>query len=179
MLPQIVGELLPGVHVVRLGRSQDARGEFVKTFARSALVSVLADFELHEEFYSTSARDVVRGMHFQVPPYQHVKLVYCAQGAVLDVVLDLRRGPGFGRAAGITLDARVPTLLIIPAGVAHGFRALVDGSLMVYKTNAEHKPSHDQGIHWDSFGHDWGVTQPIVSARDAAHPALDGFESPF
>lgn len=179
MQPQCVGELLPGVQVFRLGRFQDARGTFVKTFVRSALEDVLTGFELREEFYSTSARDVVRGMHFQIPPHHHVKLVYCARGRVLDAVLDLRRGPGFGRAAGVTLDAETPVLLVIPAGVAHGFRSLVDGSIVVYKTNAEHVPSHDKGIRWDSFGFDWGVAQPIVSERDASHPPLRGFDSPF
>ena len=179
MAHESVNELLPGVIVVPLGRFEDGRGDFVKTFSKVALGQVLGNFEMREEFYSTSARDVVRGMHFQLPPYEHVKLVYCASGAVLDVVLDLRRGPGCGRAASVMLDSKSPRLVVIPAGVAHGFRALVDGSLMVYKTSTAHVPSHDAGIRWDGFGFDWGVDHPTLSTRDAGHPSLIDFQSPF
>jgi len=121
----------------------------------------------------------VRGMHFQLPPHDHVKLVYCPVGAVLDVLVDLRKGSGMGRVASAELRGDEPSLLVIPKGVAHGFRALRDDSLMVYKTSTEHAPSHDAGIRWDSFGFDWGVALPVLSARDAAHPALADFASPF
>jgi dTDP-4-dehydrorhamnose 3,5-epimerase-like enzyme len=108
-----------------------------------------------------------------------VKLVYCPVGAVLDVLVDLRRGAGQGRVASLVLSEDEPSILVIPKGVAHGFKALRDNSLMVYKTSTEHAPSHDAGIRWDSFGFDWGVKTPVVSARDAAHPALGDFVSPF
>lgn len=179
-------ELLPGVHLVKLDRFEDARGSFVKTYARSAFDAALgsadpgsAAVDIREEFYSVSHRDVLRGMHFQLPPHDHVKLVYCAAGAVLDVLLDLRKGPGFGRSIGVRLDAAAPQILVIPRGIAHGFLSLTDGSLMVYKTSTEHAPSHDAGIHFDSFGHDWGCATPILSDRDRKHPALADFASPF
>lgn len=172
-------ELLPGTWLVRLHRAEDERGSFVKTFARSFFEAAHLDFDFREEFYSVSGLDVVRGMHFQLPPHDHAKLVYCATGSVLDVLLDLRAGPGFGRVTSAVLDARQPTLVVIPAGVAHGFRSLQAGSLMVYKTSTEHAPSHDAGVRWDSFGFDWGLRQPIVSARDHRHPALAEFRTPF
>lgn len=178
-------ELLPGAYRVELKRFADARGSFVKTYAHSAFqeaLRTLADvppFELREEFYSTSAKDVIRGMHFQLPPHDHVKLVYCASGAVLDVLLDLRRGPHYGRVASVVLDSASPALLIVPKGVAHGFRSLTDGSLMVYKTSTEHAPTHDAGIRHDSFGFDWECGQPILSDRDQRHPAFADFDTPF
>jgi dTDP-4-dehydrorhamnose 3,5-epimerase len=176
---QLSRELLPGAWLFKLKRHEDARGSFIKTYASSLLEHPGARFEMREEFYSLSNKDVIRGMHFQMPPHDHVKLVYCPVGAVDDVLLDLRSGPDYGKAVKVRLSADQPSLVFIPAGIAHGFRALVDGSLMVYKTSTEHVPEADTGIRWDSFGHDWGVDQPILSKRDHEHPALNAFETPF
>jgi dTDP-4-dehydrorhamnose 3,5-epimerase/CDP-3, 6-dideoxy-D-glycero-D-glycero-4-hexulose-5-epimerase len=172
-------ELLPGARLVSLRRLGDLRGTFVKTYARSVFDANGEPFDLREEFYSFSHKDVIRGMHFQLPPHDHVKLVYCPVGAVLDVLGDRRRGAGQGQIASLVLSEDEPSMLVIPKGVAHGFKALRDNSLMIYKTSTEHAPSQDAGIHWDSFGFDWGVTAPVVSARDASHPALADFASPF
>lgn len=174
-----IQELLPGAWQLRLRRLDDARGSFVKTLARSSLQAAGLAFELAEEFYSVSDKDVVRGLHFQLPPHEHAKAVYCAAGSVLDVLLDLRAGPGYGRVASLTLDARQPTLLMLPPGIAHGFRSLESGSLMVYKTSSEHVPSHDAGVRWDSIDFDWGIRQPVVSARDSQLPRLSDFHSAF
>jgi dTDP-4-dehydrorhamnose 3,5-epimerase len=172
-------ELLPGARMVTLRRVGDLRGTFIKTYARSVFDANAEPFDLREEFYSISHKDVIRGMHFQLPPHDHVKLVYCPVGAVLDVLVDLRRGHGQGRVASVVLSEDEPSLLVIPKGVAHGFKALRDNSLMVYKTSTEHFPTHDAGIRWDSFGFDWDVSAPIVSARDTSHPALADFDSVF
>ena len=170
---------MPGARHVRLGRIADPRGNFVKTYLRSAFNAHDLPFDFREEFYSVSRRDVVRGMHFQLPPHDHDKLVFCPVGAVLDVLVDMRRGPGFGRVASVVLGEDEPAVLVIPKGVAHGFKSLRDDSLMVYKTSTEHAPSHDRGIRWDSIGFDWQIDAPILSARDAVHPALADFASPF
>lgn len=178
-------ELLPGAWLLSLKRIDDERGSFVKTFVRSAFDALpdvrIGDprFDFREEFYSLSKRDVLRGMHFQLPPHDHTKLVYCAAGRVLDVLLDLRNGPGYGKSASVTLDAETPQLLVIPKGIAHGFISQHDQSLLVYKTSAEHAPSHDAGIRYDSFGFSWPCIEPILSNRDQKHPALTDFESPF
>jgi dTDP-4-dehydrorhamnose 3,5-epimerase-like enzyme len=108
-----------------------------------------------------------------------VKVVYCAAGAVDDVLLDLRKGSGYGRVAQVRLSADEPSLVFIPQGIAHGFRSLTDHSLMVYKTSTEHAPSADAGLLWSSFGHDWGCDAPVMSERDQRHPALADFNSPF
>jgi dTDP-4-dehydrorhamnose 3,5-epimerase/CDP-3, 6-dideoxy-D-glycero-D-glycero-4-hexulose-5-epimerase len=170
---------LPGVNVIELKRFDDLRGSFVKTFSGSVFEAAGIAVDMREEFYSVSAKNVLRGMHFQLPPHDHVKVVYCPVGAVLDVLLDLRAGATHGHAVSVMLDAREPKLLVIPRGIAHGFLSLTDGSLMVYKTSTEHAPTHDAGVRWDSFGFDWGVEQPVLSARDAAHPTFADFVSPF
>jgi dTDP-4-dehydrorhamnose 3,5-epimerase/CDP-3, 6-dideoxy-D-glycero-D-glycero-4-hexulose-5-epimerase len=135
--------------------------------------------DMREELYSSSHRNVLRGMHFQLPPHAHDKLVYCTHGAVLDVLLDLRRGAGYGRFAAIELSAQNAHMLFIPKGIAHGFVALCDHSIMQYKTSTVHVPASDCGIRWDSFGYDWGLDQPVVSVRDSQHPLLVNFHSPF
>lgn len=176
---QLSEELLPDTWLVTLKRFEDMRGTFVKTYARTLFDRHGEPFEMLEEFYSVSCKDVIRGMHFQLPPHDHVKLVYCPVGAVEDVLLDLRSGPGFGKVARVRLGEDQHSLLLIPKGIAHGFRSLVDGSLMVYKTSTEHAPKADVGIRWDSFGHDWGVAQPLMSERDRLHPQLENFVTPF
>jgi dTDP-4-dehydrorhamnose 3,5-epimerase len=95
------------------------------------------------------------------------------------VLLDLREGSDYGRHASVHLEADRPHLLWIPKGVAHGFLSLTDHSLMVYKTSAEHVPTHDAGVRFDSFGFEWGVGTPQLSERDLRHPALADFRSPF
>ena len=178
-------ELLPGVWLLSLKRFDDPRGSFVKTFIRSAFDAVPGfgnsnpPFDFQEEFYSFSKKGVLRGMHFQLPPHDHDKLVYCAVGQVLDVLLDLRKGPGYGKSASTVLDGKTPQLLVIPKGIAHGFIALQDQSLLVYKTSSEYSPSHDAGIRYDSFGFEWPDAEPILSERDRHHSTLADFESPF
>jgi dTDP-4-dehydrorhamnose 3,5-epimerase/CDP-3, 6-dideoxy-D-glycero-D-glycero-4-hexulose-5-epimerase len=172
-------ELLPGAWLYRLSRFDDQRGSFVKTYQRSALASSGVHFNLAEEFYSISHRNVIRGMHFQRPPYDHVKIVYCPAGAVQDVLLDLRPGSGYGRVADIELSDRHPAFVLIPSGVAHGFRALADASLVVYKTSTEYVPSHDSGVRWDSIGFDWRCPSPVISDRDQHHPPLADLPATF
>jgi dTDP-4-dehydrorhamnose 3,5-epimerase/CDP-3, 6-dideoxy-D-glycero-D-glycero-4-hexulose-5-epimerase len=176
---EFMRELLPGARLLSLRRLSDNRGSFTKTYARSAFEAQVGAVDFQEEFYSYSYKDVVRGMHFQLPPHDHVKLVHCARGAVLDVLLDLRHGSGYGTVASAVLKGDEPSLLVIPKGVAHGFKSLTDASLMIYKTSTEHSPAHDMGVRWDSFGFNWDVAVPIVSARDSAHPGLADFVSPF
>jgi dTDP-4-dehydrorhamnose 3,5-epimerase/CDP-3, 6-dideoxy-D-glycero-D-glycero-4-hexulose-5-epimerase len=172
-------ELLPGAFHVPLPRFADARGEFVKTHAFTAMATLGITFELREAFYSVSHRDVIRGMHFQAPPHDHDKIVYCADGAALDVLLDLRPGPGYGRVASVRLDAATPSLVFMPKGIAHGFRALADHTMMFYQVSTEHAPASDAGVRFDSFGFDWQCAAPIVSERDLKHPAFADLVSPF
>lgn len=176
---ELLDELLPGCWLIGPKLFEDARGRFVKTLQASFLDKRGLAFEMREEFYSTSRTGVLRGMHFQLPPHDHTKFVSCLQGEVLDVLLDLRAGKGYGRVASATLSAEEARSIYIPTGIAHGFLSRQDDSLMVYKTSTEHSPSHDAGIRWDSFGFDWGRGDLIVSERDRAHPGFSDFQSPF
>lgn len=159
---------------------RDHRGTFIKTFHGPTLAPWGAALELREEFFTTSTTGVLRGMHFQAPPSAHNKLVTCLGGEVLDVLLDLRRSsPTYGRHAAITLRGETADMVFAPVGVAHGFLVLRGEALLSYKTDAVHDPQRDLGLRWDSFGFAWPVSAPILSARDAAFPALADFLSPF
>ena len=176
----IKSEPLPGVFLLKPRVFSDHRGFFVKTFQDEAYRELGFQFQPTEEFYSSSQKNVLRGMHFQVPPQDHAKLVYCLKGGVLDVLLDLRKeSPMFGQAVSAELSSKNYLQFYIPRGVAHGFLALVDDSVMIYKTSTSHSPVHDAGIRWDSFGFDWGVGAPIISTRDAGLAAFEVFTSPF
>ena len=173
---------LAGAAVVEPIVQRDQRGSFVKTFHAAQLADAGLQFELREEFYSVSHRGVLRGMHFQTPPFAHKKLVCCLAGRVLDVLVDLRRGSAtFGTACSLELSAERPQMVWVPPGLAHGFLSLDDGSCVTYKTDREYAPQHDAGIRWDSFGFAWPLAadELIISPRDRQHPPLAQFASPF
>jgi dTDP-4-dehydrorhamnose 3,5-epimerase len=178
----LVSEPLPGVKILRPFVFEDARGNFVKPFHEEQLATQGIQMIVREEFYSTSVAGVLRGMHFQIPPHTHQKLVYCVRGRVHDVLLDLRKdSPTYGEAAGFELSADNHHVVHIPVGYAHGFLSLEDDSCLVYKTDAVHAPESDKGVLWNSFAYEWPLNgiEPIVSPRDEAHPAFTAFESPF
>jgi dTDP-4-dehydrorhamnose 3,5-epimerase len=172
---------LSGCLVARLPRTSDLRGSFTKLFHASAFAaSGLAD-RFSEVFYSSSCRHVLRGLHFQTPPYDHAKLVACVLGRVWDVAMDLRRtSPTYGRHFSIELTGENASALYVPSGFAHGFLALEEPATMVYFASTEYAPDHDEGIRWDSADIPWPLTAPpIVSPRDAAFPMLREYDSPF
>ena len=177
---ELIRTILPGCYQVRPFLAKDERGTFIKTFNAVSFSELGLPTDWREEYYSNSRIRVIRGMHFQKPPHDHDKMVFCLQGRALDVVLDLRIDlPTYGRHFAIELNAECGHGLIVPKGVAHGFQALCENVLMAYKVTSAYAPEHDAGIRWDSFGFDWGLDNPIVSVRDRAHPAFSDFKSPF
>lgn len=171
---------IPGCVLVNLRLFQDARGLFVKTFLAEAFAAHGLHAHFTETFYSTSHHNVLRGLHFQLPPHDHAKLVTCVAGAALDVVVDVRRGsPTFGQALSIPLDAAQPQAVYIPSGCAHGFYTVSASATLLYQTSVSHVPTHDAGIRWDSIPLAWPSPAPIVSERDQRWPTLAEFASPF
>ena len=158
----------------------DIRGSFVKIFSKQLFENHGLETVYAEDYYSISSKNVVRGLHFQMPPMDHVKLVFCLQGEVLDVVTDLRMGsPTYGRSAVTELSSVKANGIYVPKGMAHGFYSLCDHSIMVYKVSSVYVPSLDTGILWNSIGVEWPTTKPILSARDSTFESLDNFVSPF
>lgn len=170
---------LPGLHRIETKRFVDERGLFHKLYHPALAEAAGEAFVAAEIFYSVSEERVVRGMHFQSPPHHYTKLVFCLSGKILDVVLDLRPGPGYGHFMTFDLKAGTHRGLWIPPGCAHGFLSLTAGATVVYAVSAAHHPRHDAGIRWDSFGFNWPVELPIISARDRALPPFQDFQTPF
>jgi dTDP-4-dehydrorhamnose 3,5-epimerase len=142
----------------------------------------IVDFDIRESYFSISKRNVIRGMHFQLPPNDHEKLVYVPHGAILDVVVDLRKNsPTYGKYISIELSDQNKKSIFIPKGFAHGFKSLFDDTITVYNVATEYSSIADSGIHYNSFGFDWEIKHPIVSPRDVKFIGLNGFikNNPF
>jgi dTDP-4-dehydrorhamnose 3,5-epimerase len=171
---------IPGCFEIQCKSVPDERGRFVKMYAASAFA--LLGFETHfaESFYTISKARVLRGMHFQLPPADHAKLVYCLSGMVLDVALDLRcDSPAFQQSESFTLDGESAKAVYLPKGLAHGFYVLQGPAVMMYHVTVEHNPVLDTGVCWNSFGFKWPDVQPIMSARDMNLPATHAIDSRF
>jgi dTDP-4-dehydrorhamnose 3,5-epimerase len=171
---------LSGALVLTLPAHADARGLFVKTFHDALFKAADVEFTLRESYFSISERNVIRGMHFQLPPHQHSKIVFCPRGAILDVIVDLRReSPTYGQYLAQELSADNHKAFFIPEGFAHGFKALTEGAMTYYLVSSEYSQQHDTGIRYDSFGFDWQADNPLLSPRDLSFDRLENFDSPF
>ena len=158
----------------------DPRGLFIKNFNYDTFAAQGLEFDIKETYYSDSMKNVIRGMHFQVPPCDHDKLVYVTSGKITDVVLDIRtNSPTYGTYITAELSDSNNTCIFIGKGCAHGFVSLCDNTRVMYMQTSVYSPKHDAGIKWDSFGMDWPADSPILSDRDNSLPALRDFTSPF
>ncbi|HYQ39730.1 MAG TPA: dTDP-4-dehydrorhamnose 3,5-epimerase [Pseudomonas sp.] len=169
---KVVASALDGVLILEPQVFADARGCFFESWnARrfAELSGVSAEFV--QDNHSVSHRGVLRGLHYQLPPQAQGKLVRVVQGAVYDVVVDLRRhSPSFGRWQGVELSAANRRQLWIPPGFAHGFLSLADDSVTLYKTTAYYSPAHERCIRWDDaqLAIAWPLAgAPRLSPRDA------------
>lgn len=160
--------------------SMDHRGRFVKFFRQQEYLENKLSTSFVEEYYSESWEGVIRGLHFQIPPHDHDKLVGCISGEVLDVTLDLRRSSTtYLKVQTVTLSSSQANFLYVPRGVAHGFCVLSTSALMLYKTTSAYSPTHDTGIRWSSLPFRWPVSNPVISKRDSEFVDLQDFQSPF
>ncbi len=167
---------LEGVFLIQNFSATDVRGNFVKTFNADFLKGQNIDFQIKESYFSVSKKDVIRGLHFQKPPYDHQKMVFVVVGSVLDVVVDLRKNSKtYLQHIVIELSAENHDAVYIPKGLAHGFKSLEDGTIMMYNVGSVYNPVNDTGIRYDSIGLDWQVEKPILSERDLGFPTLEDF----
>jgi len=170
---------ISGVYLIENYEFYDDRGGFVKTFSNYIFKDKGINFSPKEVYYTISHKDVIRGMHFQVPPYEHAKLIYLTSGNIMDVILDLRKNSEtYGKAISVELKVNKNSLYI-PIGCAHGFRSLEENSVIVYSLTECYSKEHDEGILWNSFGLDWGIEHPIISERDKSFVKLQEYDSPF
>lgn len=176
----IIETTIAGLYIIENIIHNDLRGRFVKTFDASVFNKNHLDTQFVESYYSMSHKNVIRGMHFQIPPHDHTKLVYVTAGSICDVVVDLRKDSStYGAYVEEELSDTNGKSFYIPKGCAHGFKTMSDSATVTYLTTTVYSPDHDKGILWNSFGFDWNITNPIISERDTLLPSLQIFESPF
>lgn len=171
---------ISGVHVLTPCPFSDERGSFVKVFNKDVYASIAPRLTFEEIFYTRSVQNVIRGFHFQVPPFDLEKVVWVTNGSVLDVLLDLRQNSEtFGKCFSLELSEESAKVLYIPKGIAHAFCVLSSGATVLYSTSKVYSAQHDAGIRWDSVGFEWPVKNPILSHKDRNLPPFIQFDSPF
>lgn len=177
---KIIDTGILGVYKIENECFQDFRGRFVKIYNEDCFSERGIECEFKEHYYSVSNKNVIRGMHFQLPPYDHNKLVYVINGSAIDVILDLRKSSKtYKKHICVKLSSTNGLAMYIPKGCAHGFKALESETTMIYNVSSVYDNSTDSGVLWDSFGFDWKCENPIISDRDKKFCRLDDFNSPF
>jgi len=173
---------IPGVVLVKPKVFGDERGFFMETYKMPDFAAAGITESFVQDNHSRSTRGVLRGLHYQNPPFAQGKLVRVVRGEVFDVAVDIRRGsPMWGRWVGMVLSEENKKLLYLPAGMAHGFCVLSDVAEVVYKTTNIYSAESEAGIIWndEDLGIDWPVENPVLSEKDAAFPALKDAETGF
>lgn len=161
---------------------KDDRGSFLETFSMRWFEPFGIQPEFVQDNQSVSKKGVLRGLHFQKPPYAQAKLVRVTSGKALDVAVDIRReSPTYGQHVTCVLDAEHHNLFYIPEGFAHGFVALEENTTFLYKCTNYYNPSSEGGLLWNdpALAIDWGVSEPLVSPKDEVLALLQQFDSPF
>ena len=174
----VIPTSIPDVLIIEPKVFGDARGFFFESFNQQAFNSATGlSLEFVQDNHSRSSKGVLRGLHYQLPPYAQGKLVRCVRGAVFDVAVDIRKSsPTFGKWVGVELSEDNHRQFWIPPGFAHGFVTLTETADFLYKTTAYYAPTHDRGIAWNDPAVDIGWPDlgfaPQLSAKDSAAPAL-------
>lgn len=180
----IISTHIPGVVIIEPRLFKDDRGYFFESFSEREFNAQIREVKFVQDNESMSSYGVMRGLHFQRPPYTQSKLVRCVKGAVLDVAVDIRkRSPTFGQHVAVELTEENHRQFFVPQGFAHGFAVLSKTAIFQYKCDNFYHPEADGGISIldNSLGIDWHIPtdHAILSEKDTKHPLLKDFDSPF
>lgn len=181
---EVIKTAIEGLLVIKPRVFEDARGYFFESFSQRDFDAQVGNVNFVQDNESMSSYGVMRGLHFQRPPYTQSKLVRCVKGAVLDVAVDIRKGsPTYGQHVAIELSEENRLQFYIPQGFAHGFSVLTETAVFQYKCDNFYAPQADDGISIldQSLGIDWRipVERAILSEKDTKHQLLKDFDSPF
>lgn len=174
---------LEGVKLLELDYYGDNRGYYVESYSKERLKQYGIDLDFVQDSHSYSAKKgTVRGIHFQNNPRAQAKLVRCVRGAIMDVVVDLRKeSPTFGQWISTVISAENRLQLFIPRGFGHGFKTLEDDCDFLYKLDDFYAPEYDRAIMWNDpdIAIDWGIENPILSDKDKKAPRLQDSDVNF
>lgn len=181
---EVIKTGIEGVYIIEPRLFKDARGYFFESFSQREFEEKVGSIQFVQDNESMSSYGVMRGLHFQRPPYTQSKLVRCVRGAVLDVAVDLRKGSAtYGQHVAVELTEDNHRQFFIPKGFAHGFAVLSETAVFQYKCDEFYHPEADGGISIldASLGIDWRIPtdKAILSEKDTKHPMLNHFDSPF
>ena len=173
---------IPDVVLIRRSLHKDERGCFSESYKRSTFRAAGITVDFVQDNVVFSARHVLRGLHYQLPPHAQGKLVSVSSGEILDVSVDLRgQEPTFGKRVVTRLTADGGEMLWVPPGFAHGYVVLSEGANVAYKVTAEYELDSDRGIRWNDhdLGIEWPTFEPVLSEKDRILPLLSDAENPF
>ena len=180
---EVIKTAIDGVVIIEPRIFEDSRGYFFESFSQREFNEKVRPITFVQDNESKSNYGVMRGLHFQRPPFTQSKLVRCVKGAVLDVAVDIRKGsPTYGQHVAVELTEDNHRQFFIPKGFAHGFAVLSETAVFQYKCDEFYHPEADGGISIldDSLGIDWRIKdEAILSEKDTKHPLLKDFNSPF
>ena len=181
---EIVKTAIEGLLIIKPRVFEDARGYFFESFSQREFEEKVGKVTFVQDNESMSSYGVMRGLHFQYPPYTQSKLVRCVKGSVLDVAVDIRKGsPTYGQHVAVELSEQNHLQFFIPHGFAHGFSVLSETAVFQYKCDNFYAPQADGGISIldQSLDIDWRipVERAILSEKDTKHQLLRDFDSPF
>lgn len=171
-----------GLLIIKPNVFGDERGYFFESYNQESFLKAGIDISFVQDNQSASAKNVVRGLHFQIPPFEQGKLVRVIKGSVLDVVVDLRSNqPTYKKHYKLILDEYKKEMLYIPPGFAHGFKTLEDNTVFFYKCTKVYNRICERAIRWNDpcLEIDWEITDPVLSEKDINAPYLKDFVNPF
>ena len=175
MAYKFISTEIPGLLVVESEKFGDKRGFFMEIFKESAFLQGGLQARFKQDNCSFSRKNVLRGMHYQLPPFAQGKFVRVLKGAIWDVGVDIRKfSPTFGKWQAMELNEKNNLALYLPPGFAHGFVVLSEEALVIYKITEEYHPESERGIRWNdpTINIAWPVKNPIVAERDRILPLL-------
>lgn len=180
----VINTAIDGVVIIEPRIFTDARGYFFESYSKREFDEKVCPVDFVQDNESCSTRGVMRGLHFQRPPFTQAKLVRCVKGRVLDVAVDIRKGsPTYGKHVAVELSEENHRQFFVPRGFAHGFAVLSDVAVFQYKCDNYYAPQADGGISIadTSLGIDWQIdpAEVLLSEKDTKHPLLKDFDSPF
>lgn len=179
---EIIKTKIADLLIVKPTVFEDNRGYFFESYNKEQFLKQGIDQNFVQDNESKSAKNVLRGLHFQKPPFAQGKLVRVMKGAVLDVAVDIRKNsPTYGQWASIELTESNKMMYWIPPGFAHGFVTLQDDTVFFYKCTNMYNKQSEGSIRWNDpdLNVDWGVANPILSEKDKISPLFKDFVSPF
>lgn len=181
---EVIKTDIEGVVIIEPRVFTDARGYFFESYSKREFDEKVLPVDFVQDNESCSTKGVMRGLHFQRPPFTQSKLVRCVKGAVLDVAMDIRKGsPTYGKHVAVELTEDNHRQFFVPRGFAHGFAVLSDVAVFQYKCDEFYHPEADGGISIldDSLGIDWHIdpADAILSEKDTKHSMICDFDSPF